>query len=189
MLKFVHAFEESLTQTIDISRGDDDTNPHFGTLDGKGRVRLEYLYTLRHLDAKEVCMSTYIWYRTRAWPNLAFRILVCAHGVARFRHRLFDDADRIRCLRSRVYALLGDESGDLAPEGRDVVFSLFLSDLHFAFAEDLCYKRKLVKENTGSWGVDQGRRRRICAYLSSDRISVLCSERFFEVVRFGYFSF
>ena len=41
-------------------------------------------------------------------------------------------------MRSRVYAFLGDESGDLASEGCDVVFSLLLSDLNLAFAEDLC---------------------------------------------------
>jgi hypothetical protein len=53
VLELVHALEESLTQTIDMSRGDDDTNPHLGTLDGKGRVRLEHLDTLGHLDVKK----------------------------------------------------------------------------------------------------------------------------------------
>jgi hypothetical protein len=72
-----------------------------------------------------------------AWPNLTFRVLVRTHGVARFRHRLFDDADRVGRLCGRVYAFFGDESGDLASESRDVVFSLFLSDLNFALAEDL----------------------------------------------------
>jgi hypothetical protein len=48
-------------------------------------------------------------------------------------------------LRGRIYTLLGDESGDLASEGRDVVFSLLLSDLNFAFAEDLCVMIIIIK--------------------------------------------
>ena len=51
VLELVHALEESITQIIDLRRRDDDTNPHFGTFDGKGRVRLEHLDTLGHLNA------------------------------------------------------------------------------------------------------------------------------------------
>lgn len=40
--------------------------------------------------------------------NLAFRGFVCTHRVSCFCHRLLDDADRVRSLRSRIYALLGD---------------------------------------------------------------------------------
>ncbi len=64
VLELVYAFEEPLTQIINISGRDDDTNTHFGTLDGKRRVRL------KRLDAL--------------------------------------DADRVRGLRSWIYALLGD---------------------------------------------------------------------------------
>ena len=152
MLELVHTFEESPTQTTNISRGDDDANPHFGTLDGKGRVGLECLDTLGHLDAKKKSLHE----RTRdngVMPDLTLRGFVRAHRVARFRHRLLDDTDRVGRVRGGVYALLGDESGDLASEGRDVMFSLLLSDLNFAFAEDLCVRRK--KKNS-SVGADQG---------------------------------
>jgi hypothetical protein len=53
VLELVHAVEESLTQIIDINGRDDDTNPHFGTLNGKRRVRLKYLDTLGHLKTRE----------------------------------------------------------------------------------------------------------------------------------------
>lgn len=60
MFELVRTLEESLTQSTNISRRDDDADPHFGTLDGKGRVRLKYLDTLGNLDAKEkVCMGTH----------------------------------------------------------------------------------------------------------------------------------
>jgi hypothetical protein len=53
VLELVHAVEESLTQIIDISSRDDDTNTHFGTLNGKTRLRLKYLNTLGHLKKRE----------------------------------------------------------------------------------------------------------------------------------------
>ena len=60
MLELVHTLEEPPTQTTHISRGDDDANPHFSALNGKGRVGLEYLDTLGHLDAKKrVCMNAH----------------------------------------------------------------------------------------------------------------------------------
>lgn len=172
MLELVHSLEESPTQTTNISRGDDDANPHFGTLDGKGRVGLEYLDTLGHLDARKrrVCMSAHgiVGFR----PNLTLRVFVRAHRVARFRHRLLDDTDRVGRLRGRVCALLGDESGDLASEGRDVVFSLLLSDLNFAFAEDLCVIRGRKDSSAGGRPRNEDEESPICtsratAFLSS----------------------
>ena len=85
-------------------------------------------------------------------PNLTLRVFVRAHRVARFRHRLLDDTDRVGRLRRRVYALLSDESGDLASECRGVVFSLLLSNLNFAFGEDLCVTRRRGKKPLVSWG-------------------------------------
>lgn len=146
MFELVRTLEESLTQTTNISRRDDDADPHFGTLDGKGRVGLKYLDTLRNLDAKE--KSLYGHTRDsgeQIRSNLTLRVFVRAHRVARFRQRLLDDTDRVGRLRGRIYTLLGDESGDLASEGRDVVFSLLLSDLNFAFAEDLCVMIIIIK--------------------------------------------
>lgn len=70
--------------------------------------------------------------------NLTFRVFVCADRVSCFCHRLLDDADRIRCLRSRIYALLGDQRSDFASDGCDVVISLLFADLNFTFTEDLC---------------------------------------------------
>jgi hypothetical protein len=49
VLELVHAVEESLAKIIDIGSRDDDTNPHFGTLNGKCRVRLKCLDALGHL--------------------------------------------------------------------------------------------------------------------------------------------
>lgn len=68
---------------------------------------------------------------------LTFRVFVCAHGVAGFRHRLFDDADRVGRLRGRVDALFGYEGGDFASEGGHVVFSLLFAYLDLTLAEDL----------------------------------------------------
>ena len=69
--------------------------------------------------------------------NLTFRVFVCAHRVSCFCHRPLDDADRVRRLRSRIYALLGDQCSNFASDGRDIVFSLFFADLNFTFTEDL----------------------------------------------------
>ncbi len=120
VLELVYAFEEPLTQIINISGRDDDTNTHFGTLDGKRRVRLKRLDALGHLKTTRkchVCISI-ITYNIEmgnghgtnflVLTNLTFRIFVCAHRVSCFCHRFLDDADRVRGLRSWIYALLGD---------------------------------------------------------------------------------
>ena len=69
--------------------------------------------------------------------NLTFRVFVCAHRVSCLCHRLLDDADRVRSLRSRIYAFLGDQRGNFASDGRDIVISLLFADLNLAFTEDL----------------------------------------------------
>jgi hypothetical protein len=90
-------------------------------------------YNLRHMGRWEMDMGRIFLVQT----NLTFRILVRAHGVSCFCHRLLDDADRVRRLRSRIHALLGDQSGDFTSDGRDIMLSFLFADLNLTFTEDL----------------------------------------------------
>jgi hypothetical protein len=81
-------------------------------------------------------------------------------------------------VRGRVYTLLGDEGGDFASQSRDVVFALLVSDLHFAFFENLAEEERHIQVGSKSpKSSDEGE-----THLSNDRVSIVRTKGFLEVV-------
>ncbi len=64
------------------------------------------------VSEKENC----VWGRGYDQPHLTLRIFVCTHGVACFGHGFLYDADRIGHSSSRIYAFLGDQCRNFAPQ-------------------------------------------------------------------------